>query len=100
MVNLNLADKNMKVLYGERKDPNQELWKAVLKQTFEDAFLPRKIHLADYEKREARNFITTRSENFDVVCEMAGLSPDYVWDKINQFRNNKQKVKYVFEMVR
>ena len=100
MVDLNLADKNMKVLYEERKDPNQELWKAVLKQTFEDAFLPRKIHLADYEKREARNFVTTRSENFNVVCEMAGLSPDYVWDKINQFRNNKEKVKYVFEMVR
>ena len=100
MVDLNLADKSMKVLYEERKDPNQELWKAVLKQTFEDAFLPRKIHLADYEKREARNFVTTRSENFDVVCEMAGLSPDYVWDKINQFRNNKKKVKYVFEMVR
>ena len=99
MVNLNLADKNMKVLYEERKDPNQELWKAVLKQTFEDAFLPRKIHLADYEKREARNFVTTRSENFDVVCEMAGLSPDYVWDKINQFRNNKERVKHVFEMV-
>ena len=100
MVDLNLADKNMKVLYEERKDPNQELWKAVLKQTFEDAFLPRKIHLADYEKREARNFVTTRSENFNVVCEMAGLSPDYVWDKLNQFKNNKEKVKYVFEMVR
>ena len=99
MVDLNLADKNMKVLYEERKDPNQELWKAVLKQTFEDAFLPRKIHLADYEKREARNFVTTRSENFNVVCEMAGLSPDYVWDKLNQFKNNKEKVKHVFKMV-
>ena len=100
MVDLNLADKNMKVLYEERKDPNQELWKAVLKQTFEDAFLPRKLHLADYEKQEARNFVTTRSENFNVVCEMAGLSPDYVWDKLNQFKNNREKVKHVFEMVR
>ena len=99
MVNLNLIDRNIKVLYEERKDPNQELWKAVLKQTFEDAFLPRKIHLADYEKREARNFVTTRSENFNVVCEMAGLSPDYVWDKLNQFKNNREKVKHVFEMV-
>ena len=49
MVDLNLADKSMKVLYEERKDPNQELWKNVLKQAFEDAFLPRKVHLADYE---------------------------------------------------
>ena len=52
-----------------------------------------------FEEQEARNFVTTRSENFDVVCEMAGLSPDYVWDKINQFRNNKERVKHVFEMV-
>jgi len=100
MVNLNLSDKNVKVLYEETKDPTQELWKNVLKQAFEDAFLPRKLHLCDYEKREARDFVSTRSENFDVVCEMAGLSPDYVWDKLNQFRNDEQKVKYVFEMVR
>ena len=100
MVNLNLADKNLKVLNEEVKNPDQELWKAVLKQTFEDAFLPRKIHLADYELREARDFVTTRSENFDVVCEMAGLNPNYVWDKLTQFRNNKEKVVYVFTMVR
>ena len=31
MVNLNLADHNIKVLYEERKDPTQELWKGVLK---------------------------------------------------------------------
>lgn len=100
MVNLNLADHNTKVLYEEVKDPTQELWKQVLKQAFEDAFMPRRINLCDYEKREARDFVSTRSENFDVVCEMAGLNPNYVWDKLSQFRNNKQKVKNVFEMVR
>ena len=84
-----LVDRSIKVLHEEIKDPNQELWKAVLRQTFEDAFLPRKVHLADYEKREARNFVTSRSENFDVVCEMAGLSPDYVWNKLNKFRKEK-----------
>jgi len=100
MVNLNIADKNLKVLHEEVKNPDQELWRAVLKQTFEDAFLPRKVHLADYELRDAKEFVTTRTESFDVVCEMAGLSSDYVWDKLTQFRNNKEKVKYVFEMVR
>ena len=99
MVNLNLAV-NTKVLYEEQKDPTQELWKAVLKQTFEDAFLPRKLHLCDYEKRDARDFVSTRSENFDVVCEMAGLNPNYVWDKLQQFRNDKEKVANVFTMVR
>ena len=89
MVNLNLADHNTKVLYEERKDPTQELWKGVLKQAFEDAFMTRKLNLCDYEKREARDFVSTRSENFDRVCEMAGLSPDYVWDKICKFRKEK-----------
>ena len=89
MVNLNLADHNTKVLYEERKDPTQELWKGVLKQAFEDAFMTRKLNLCDYEKREARDFVTIRSTNFDRVCEMAGLSPDYVWDKICKFRKEK-----------
>jgi len=89
MVNLNLADHNIKVIYEERKDPTQELWKGVLKQAFEDAFMTRKLNLCDYEKREARDFVSTRSENFDRVCEMAGLSPDYVWDKICKFRKEK-----------
>ena len=99
MVNLNLIDRNIKVLYEERKDPNQELWKNVLKQAFEDAFLPRKLHLCDYEQREARDFVTVRSSNFDKVCEMAGLSADYVWDKLTQFRSKKEKVNHVFKML-
>jgi hypothetical protein len=84
-----LVDRNIKVLHEETKDPTQELWKQVLKQAFEDAFMPRKLHLCDYEKREARDFVSKRSENFDRVCEMAGLSPDYVWDKVKQFRKEK-----------
>jgi len=89
MVNLNLADHNTKALYEEHKDPTQELWKGVLKQAFEDAFMTRKLNLCDYEKREARDFVTIRSTKFDHVCEMAGLSPDYVWDKISKFRKEK-----------
>ena len=89
MVNLNLIYINIKVLYEERKDPTQELWKGVLKQAFEDAFMTRKLNLCDYEKREARDFVTIRSTNFERVCEMAGLSPDYVWDKICKFRKEK-----------
>ena len=47
MVNLNLADHNTKVLHEETKDPTQELWKGVLKQAFEDAFMTRKLNLCD-----------------------------------------------------
>ena len=89
MVNLNLADHSTQVLYEEVVDPEQQLWRSVLRQAFEDAFLGAKLHLCDYEKRDARSFVSERSQNFDSVCELAGLSPDYVWDKLQQFRKEK-----------
>ena len=99
MVNLNLADHNTQVLYEEVIDPEQQLWRSVLRQAFEDAFLGAKLHLCDYERRDARSFVTDRSTNFDYVCELAGLSPDYVWDKLQKFRkenyvwkNNMQRL--------
>ena len=99
MVNLNLADHNKQVLYEEVIDPEQQLWRSVLRQAFEDAFLGAKLHLCDYERRDARSFVTERSTNFDSVCELAGLSPDYVWDKLQKFRkenyvwkNNMQRL--------
>lgn len=99
MVNLNLADHNTQVLYEEVIDPEQQLWRSVLRQAFEDAFLGAKLHLCDYEKRDARSFVSERSTNFDSVCELAGLSPDYVWDKLQKFRkenyvwkNNMQRL--------
>jgi len=90
MVNLNLAS-NLKTLEVKTKEPDKELWRQVLRQAFEDAFLPRKLHLCDYEKRDAIKFVTERSENFDAVCELAGLDPGYVWDKLNQFKKRKDK---------
>ena len=99
MVNLNLADHNTQVLYEEVIDPEQQLWRSVLRQAFEDAFLGAKLHLCDYEKRDARSFVTERSTNFDYVCELAGLSSDYVWDKLQQFKNKKEKYRDVLELV-
>lgn len=99
MVNLNLADHNTQVLYEEVIDPEQQLWRSVLRQAFEDAFLGAKLHLCDYEKRDARSFVTDRSTNFDYVCELAGLSPDYVWDKLQQFKNKREKYRDVLELV-
>ena len=89
MVNLNLADKNEKVLTETTSNPTEKLWRNVLKQAFEDAFLTAKLHLCNYERQDARDFVSKRSANFDEVCELAGLSPDYVWDKVQQFRKEK-----------
>ena len=94
MVNLNLADHNTQVLYEEVIDPEQQLWRSVLRQSFEDAFLGAKLHLCDYERRDARSFVSERSTNFDSVCELAGLSPDYVWDKLQKFRKENYVWKY------
>ncbi|MEK9738147.1 MAG: hypothetical protein VW438_00280 [Euryarchaeota archaeon] len=99
MVNLNLADHNTQVLYEEVIDPEQQLWRSVLRQAFEDAFLGAKLHLCNYERQDARSFVTERSTNFDYVCELAGLSPDYVWDKLQQFKNKKEKYRDVLELV-
>ena len=96
MVNLNLADHNYKLLYEQTKDPTQELWRGVLKRAFEDAFMPGQLHLCDYERRDARDFVSIRSNNFDRVCDLAGLNPDYVWDKIQQFRKIKKEENYVW----
>ena len=95
MVNLNLADHSTQVLYEEVVDPEQQLWRSVLRQAFEDAFLGAKLHLCDYEKRDARSFVSERSQNFDSVCELAGLSPDYVWDKLQNFKRKREE-KYVW----
>ena len=89
MVNLNLADKNEKVLTEITSNPTEKLWRSVLRQAFEDAFLTAKLHLCNYERQDARDFVSKRSTNFDYVCEMAGLSPDYVWDKVQKFRKEK-----------
>ena len=99
MVNLNLADHNTQVLYEEVIDPEQQLWRSVLRQAFEDAFLGAKLHLCNYERQDARDFVTERSKNFDYVCELAGLSPDYVWDKLQQFKNKKEKYRDVLKLV-
>jgi hypothetical protein len=95
MVNLNLADHNTQVLHEEVIDPEQQLWRSVLRQAFEDAFLGAKLHLCDYERRDARSFVSERSTNFDSVCELAGLSPDYVWDKLQNFKRKREE-KYVW----
>jgi len=60
MVNLNLADHNTQVLYEEVIDPEQQLWRSVLRQAFEDAFLGAKLHLCNYERQDARDFVTER----------------------------------------
>ena len=88
MENLILLNKTLEVEY---RDPDKELWRSVLRQAFEDAFLPGKLHLCDYERREARDFVSKRSENFDAVCELAGLDASYVWNKLNQFRMRKEE---------
>jgi hypothetical protein len=83
---LSLADPNLKIMFKPAKDPDKELWFAVLRQALEDAFTYSGANIAGYERQEARDFVKERNKDFDIVCENAGFNPDYIWGKVNKFK--------------
>ena len=78
--------------------PEQNLWVNVIAQQFHDA--TRKI-LPPHKKKNgkmqdrpnnnavyvARTWFETNSEDFQMVCNLAGLSPEYVIRKYNEVRD-------------
>ena len=78
--------------------PEQNLWVNVIAQQFHDA--TRKI-LPPHKKKNgkmqdrpnnnavyvARTWFETNSEDFQMVCHLAGLSPEYVIRKYNEVRD-------------
>ena len=49
--------------------PEKRLFIAILSQAVHDAFSD---HVPKFEKRAARNFLTSNSPDFQHICEMAG----------------------------
>ena len=66
--------------------PEQKLWRAVLNQALEDVFGYSAIHICEYEKRDVENFFSKRSEEFDQLCEDAGVNPSQLWRKIQRLK--------------
>ena len=67
-------------------NPSKQLWFAVLRQALEDAFTYSGANIAMYERQAARDFVRKRNKDFDIVCENAGFNPEYVWIKVNQYK--------------
>ena len=67
-------------------NPSKQLWFAVLRQALEDAFTYSGANIAMYERQAARDFVRKRNKDFDMVCENAGFNPEYVWIKVNQYK--------------
>ena len=63
---------------GERKNPIQDLWVAVLYTAIHDAFNQVRIT----EARGALAWLKGYSEDFRLVCEYANRDPKYVYKKL------------------
>ena len=61
--------------------PEKRLFIAVLSQAVHDAF---SAHVPSLEKRAARSFLTSNSEDFKSICELAGRDSNYVREKIRK----------------
>ena len=59
--------------------PEKRLFVAGLSQAVHDAFSD---HVGAIEKRAARGFLKSDSEDFKLICELAGRNSDYVKEKI------------------
>ena len=61
--------------------PEKRLFIAVLSQAVHDAF---SAHVPSLEKQAARSFLTSNSEDFKSICELAGRDSNYVREKIRK----------------
>ena len=69
--------------------PEQKLWRAVLNQALMDAFEVNTIWICDYEKKNVDNFFRTRTQEFDEICDQAGIDPTRLWRKVQRLKGIK-----------
>ena len=74
--------KSTSIYLSEKGDcPEKRLFVAVLSQAVHDAF---SSHVPTLEKQAARSFLTSNSEDFQSICELAGRNYKYVREKIRK----------------
>lgn len=86
MANYNFYKDHRVELEASGRNPEQKVWRAVLNQAIEDAFGFQTMHLCHYEKIQAKAYVTKRSNDFNIVCENAGINPDVAWKAIQKFK--------------
>lgn len=86
------AQNKTHVFYGEALHESdyvtaeQKLWRAVLNQALVDAFEMNTIWICDHEKVDVDNFFKTRTEEFDELCDKAGLDSTRLWRRIQRLK--------------
>ena len=72
------ANSNAIQLFGDRKEPEELLWTAVLAKAVDDA-----IYTSDYDEAlSAINWIEGGGRDFRFVCHLAGRDSNYVIKKL------------------
>ena len=61
--------------------PERRLFIAVISQAVHDAFSG---HVPKLEKQQAQSWLTSNSKDFKNICEYAGRSAQYVFEKIRK----------------
>jgi len=81
------ANSNAIELFGRKKEPEQNLWIAVIAKALDDA-------LYQNDLREAQigiAWVQGRSKNFKFVCHLAGYDWKYVYDKVIKKVNKRDE---------
>ena len=83
------ANSNAIQLFGDRKDPEELLWTAVLAKAVDDA-----IYTSDYDEAlSAINWIEGGGRDFRFVCHLAGRDSSYVVKNLlTQILSRKKKI--------
>ena len=72
------ANSNAIQLFGDRKEPEELLWTAVLAKALDDA-----IYTSDYDEAlSAISWIEGEGKDFRFVCGLVGRDPKYVVKKV------------------
>ena len=91
------ANSNAIELFGRKKEPEHNLWIAVIAKALDDA-------LYQNDLREAQigiAWVQGRSKNFKFVCHLAGYDWKYVYDKvIKQIDKRDKEIKEYIKGIR
>lgn len=71
--------------------PERRMWQSVIEQAFSDAMRPDPKNQNDLrEKRIAANWIRSCGPDFRLVCDLAGMDPDFLSDAFNAGRVDRE----------
>ena len=91
------ANSNAIELFGRKKEPEQNLWIAVIAKALDDALYQNDLR----EAQIAIVWVQGCSKNFKYVCHLAGYDWKYVYDKVIKKVNKRdQEIKDYIKGIR